>query len=117
MNIVIFIVAYLVCSTIGLMLLKTSIAGVELQSISSYAKLLLSYKFIVGFLLYAASFLVWLILLSRKDLSYIYPIVIGLSYMLIMLMAIFILKENFTIGKAIGAMLVGLGIIVLFVQK
>lgn len=117
MNIIIFIVAYLICSTVGLMLLKMSISGAELQSLSSYIKLVLNYRFIVGFLLYLASFLVWLALLSRKDLSYIYPVVIGLSYLLIMLVAFFILRENFTAGKAIGALLVGVGIIVMFIQK
>lgn len=117
MNIIIFIITYLFCSTIGLMLLKTSVTGVQFHSISSYIHLLTNYKFIIGFLLYAASFLVWLVLLSRKDLSYIYPIVIGLSYLFIMLTAVFILKENLTIGKALGAILIGLGIIIIFIQK
>lgn len=117
MNLIIIITFYLICSTAGLMLLKISVAGVTFQSVSSYAKLLLSYQFIAGFLLYALSFISWLVMLSRKDLSYIYPIVIGLSYFFIMLAAIVILKENFTFGKALGAILIGIGIIVIFSQK
>jgi multidrug transporter EmrE-like cation transporter len=117
MNTIIFIAVYLFCSTIGLMLLKTSLVGRELNSVSAYIGLILNYKFIVGFSLYAASFLAWLFLLSRKDLSFIYPIVVGLSYVLIILMAVVILKENFTLNKALGAFLIGAGIIIIFAQK
>lgn len=117
MNLIIFIAIYLFCSTIGLMFLKTSIIGRELNSISAYIGSMSNYKFIMGFFLYAASFLSWLFLLSRKDLSFIYPVVVGLSYVLIMLMAVIILKENFTFNKALGALLIGAGIIIIFAQR
>lgn len=117
MNLIIIIIFYLICSTAGLMLLKISVAGATFQSVSSYVKLLLNYQFVVGFLLYALSFISWLVVLSRKDLSYIYPIIIGLSYLFIMLSAILILKENFTFGKSLGAIFIGIGIIIIFSQK
>lgn len=117
MNIFLFIIIYLICSTAGLALLKTSVSGIEINSLISFVKLAGSYKFILGFLLYASSFLTWILILSRKDLSYIYPIVIGLSYFFVMGMAVIILRENFTIGKFIGAVLIGLGIVVMFLQN
>lgn len=117
MNIILFVIIYLICSTAGLALLKMSVSGVEIYSAISLVKLAGSYKFILGFVLYASSFLTWIIILSRKDLSYIYPIVIGLSYLFVMGMAILLLKENFTVGKFIGAMFIGLGIIIMFLQK
>lgn len=117
MSTIVFISIYLVCSTAGLMLLKASITGLELSSLSSYVGLLLNFRFVVGFLLYATSFLVWLVLLSKKDLSSIYPIVTGLSYLVIMLAAVFILKEDFTLGKIIGVVLIGLGVITISIQK
>ncbi len=107
----------MICSTAGLALLKTSVSGIEINSLISFVKLAGSYKFILGFLLYASSFLTWILILSRKDLSYIYPIVIGLSYFFVMGMAVIILRENFTIGKFIGAVLIGLGIVVMFLQN
>lgn len=114
---IILIVAYLIFSTAGLMLLKSSVVGGDFSSIRSYFQLLANYKFVVGFFLYAFSFIVWIFLLSKKDLSFIYPIVVGLSYVLIMVMAIIILKENFTMNKALGALLIGAGIIIIFAQK
>lgn len=117
MSIVFFVILYLIANTTGLYFLKTSVTGVPLDSIVSYMKLLTNYKFIIGFLLYAMSFLVWIVLLSKKDLSYIFPIVIGLSYVCIIIMAILVLKEDFTLSKAVGATLIGLGIVTLFLQK
>jgi multidrug transporter EmrE-like cation transporter len=117
MNTLIFILIYLVCSTAGLMLLKQSLTGISFPNVTAYFGLLTNLKFVSGFLLYAMSFCVWMFLLSRKDLSYIYPIVIGLSYLTVMLASVFILKESFSIPKAFGATLIGLGAIIIFIQK
>lgn len=117
MTLTLFILAYLSCSTLGLLLLKSSLLGIHPDSPLSYLKLLLDIKFDIGFFLYAISFLLWIALLSKKDISYIYPIVIGLSYICIIASAIFLLKENFTTGKAIGSLFIGLGIIILFIEK
>lgn len=117
MNLIILIVLYLIFSTAGLMLLKKSVIGADFISFQSYIQLLWNAKFVCGFFLYAFSFVVWIFLLSKKDLSYIFPIVVGLGYVLIMLAAVLILKENFTINKVFGAMLVGAGIILIFASK
>lgn len=117
MNLTVFISIYLIFSTAGLLLLKKSLNNYEFTSMQSYFNVLLSYKFILGFLLYASSFIVWLLILNKKELSFIYPIVIGLSYILIMLIAVFVLKESFTLSKSIGAILIGAGIIIMFLQK
>ena len=114
MTLVILIAVYLICSTSGLMLLKNSVTGLEFSNAAVYFKLLLNYKFITGFLLYAASFMVWIIMLSKRDLIYIYPIVIGLSYLFIMLTAAIFLKEHLTAGKIFGASLIICGIFIIF---
>lgn len=117
MNILIYIIAYLFFSTFGLMLLKSSMSGVDVSSISEYIKLFCNFRFLVGFCFYVISFLVWLVLLSKKELSFIYPVVIGLSYVSIMVMASLILKESFTVAKLMGVIVVGIGVILIFVQK
>lgn len=117
MNIFIYLLIYLLCSTAGLILLKGSIVGLELNSLASYFSLLKNYKFIFGFILYSASFIVWLILLSKKDLVNIYPVVVGLGYLLIMITAIIFLKEHLTFYGAVGATLVGLGIVLIALQS
>lgn len=117
MSLIVFVILYLISSTAGLMFLKESVSGFEVFSFQTCLELLSDYKFIFGFFLYAFSFIMWLVLLSKKDLSFIYPIVIGLSYISIMAMAILIFKEDFTLNKATGASLIGVGIIVIFLHK
>jgi uncharacterized membrane protein len=108
-----FILTYLVLNTLGLTLLKLGTQNVKLDSFSDYAYLLMKPQFIFGFFLYAASFLTWVMILSKKDISYIFPMVIGLSYFCVMIVAVFFLKDTLTINKIIGSVLIGLGVIVI----
>jgi multidrug transporter EmrE-like cation transporter len=99
------------------MLLKTSNIGLESHQILSYFKLFYNVKFLVGFVFYALSFCVWILLLAKRDLSYIYPIVIGLSYFFIMISSALFLKEQFTFIKFIGAALILVGVFFIYTQK
>ncbi len=111
MKILLLIIAYLIFNTAGLSLLKMSTLNLKLASYSDYLELFTKPEFILGFLLYAASFLAWVVMLSKKDISYIYPIVIGLSYIVIMITAIILFRDSFTLNKALGSTLIGLGVI------
>ena len=117
MTLLVYILAYLTLSTLGLTLLKLSVSTAELSSTASLLRLLGDYKFIIGFVSYVASFSLWLILLSKKDLSYIYPIVVGLSYVIIMITAFLFFRENITMNKALGAVLILLGVVIIYMQK
>ena len=81
----IFFFLYLFLNILGLMLLKSGFNEFALPNLPFYEyKTLLqpaiqNPKFICGFMLYAFSFLSWLIILSRYQLTYAYPLVIGLS--------------------------------------
>ncbi|NWG04945.1 MAG: EamA family transporter [Syntrophaceae bacterium] len=72
-------------------------------------------EFIVGLLLYILSFLAWLILLSKKQLTTIFPLLAGLSYASIIIASVLFLKEEIDLFKIIGIVLIGVGI--LFVTK
>ena len=114
---IIYILIYLIFSTLGLFLLKASLISVKFNSIVNLIELVKNVEFVVGFFLYGLSFIVWLFLLSKKDLSYIYPIVIGLSYLFVILTSVLFLNEGFTVAKLIGVILVGLGVVVIIIQN
>ena len=67
-------------------------------------------KLIIGAILYGSSFLTWLWLLSKEDLSSIYPIVVALGYLSIMLVSFVFLKEQASLAKFIGAFLILVGV-------
>lgn len=66
----------------------------------------------LGLVLYGLSTLFWLSALSKKDLSYVYPFVAG-TYILVLLLSYFVLKENFGLDRVIGAALVLTGLVII----
>ncbi|MEO0141263.1 MAG: EamA family transporter [candidate division WOR-3 bacterium] len=70
---------------------------------------LINIHVITGIGLYALSAIVWLALLSRVELSVAYPM-LSLGYVLIVLVAWLFLHEPMTIWKAIGVILIAIGV-------
>jgi uncharacterized membrane protein len=66
----------------------------------------------IGLALYGLSTLFWLSALSKKDLSYVYPFVAG-TYILVLLLSYFVLKENFGLDRVIGAAIVLTGLFII----
>ena len=83
----------------------------SLKNILKIIKIFIKNKYIViGFLLYGISVLMWLIVLTKLDLSYAYPIT-SLSYVLVTLGSIFFLKEKVSMLKWFAIVLVILGVV------
>ena len=63
-----------------------------------------------GMFLYCISFIIWVKVLSKTELSYAYPFV-SLGYLLIMVFSFFVFKENITYSRIIGTLFVIIGVI------
>lgn len=63
-----------------------------------------------GLSLYGISLLIWLVVLSREDLSFVYPMV-AFSYVLTTILAKFFLKEDVPALRWLGLALILMGII------
>lgn len=64
---------------------------------------------LAGLTLYLGSAVVWLIVLSRVELSFAYPL-LGFSYVLVLLASKFILKEEVVPLRWVGAFIIFLGV-------
>jgi multidrug transporter EmrE-like cation transporter len=64
-----------------------------------------------GFVLYGASVVLWLAVLSRLEVSRAYPFV-GLGVVITMLFGVFVLGEPLTLAKIVGTVLVATGVYV-----
>jgi multidrug transporter EmrE-like cation transporter len=117
MSLFIFIIVYLICSISGLLLLKASVIENSPNSAINYWELVKNFRFLMGLFLYVGSFASWIVLLSKKELSYIYPIVVGLSYILIIFAAFFILKEEISFYKFLGISFICIGIMAIIIGK
>ena len=73
--------------------------------------ILLNTGVIIGLALYASSVGLWLLVLAREEVSRVYPFV-GLGFLVTMAFACLFLGESFTSQKAVGTLLVALGVYV-----
>src|SRR5687767_2672735 len=70
-----------------------------------------------GILAYGASFVLYIILLSRFDLSFISPLLVGFVYVLLMFTAFFLFKESFTVYKILGCSFILIGVILVLMRR
>jgi multidrug transporter EmrE-like cation transporter len=83
------------------------------RSILTFLSSAATNKFVVlGFLLYLISAASWLIILSRVDLSFAYPL-ISISYILIVVLSRFIFNEPVTAFRIAGTIVVCAGVFLL----
>lgn len=67
---------------------------------------------ISGLFLYVISAAIWLVVLSAVDLSFAYPF-IGLTYVMVLILSRFILKEDVNLIRWVGALIITIGVIVI----
>ncbi|HHW67255.1 EamA family transporter [Defluviitalea raffinosedens] len=71
-------------------------------------------QIILGIILFSVSFLLWIKVLTKNELSYSYPLV-SLNYIIIMIMSVFLLGEEISLRKILGTVLIVLGVWVVYV--
>lgn len=93
---------------IGALQLKLDFSGVQLcQSLLAIMK---NRPVMTGILLYGLSFVLWIKVLSKVELSYAYPLA-SLGYIVIMLFSYFYFKEEISLYRAFGVFLIVIGVI------
>lgn len=76
-----------------------------------------SYMSVAGLLLYVMSFIIFMIIVTRHNLTYIVPMLSGCLYAIIFLGAIFILKEKVYWHTAAGSLLIVIGVLIINYAK
>lgn len=71
----------------------------------------------IGIICYGLSFILYIILLSKFDLSFISPLTVGLVYVLLMITAAFFFQEHFTLLKMTGCFIILAGILMILSGK
>ncbi len=65
---------------------------------------------------YVISLILWIYILSRTQLSVAYPLM-SLSYVVVMLLSIVVMKETVNFPQSIGAFFIVIGISMIFLSK
>lgn len=105
-----------------------SVTGVALFKLGSQKEILLSvsngvFNFkislisILGLLCYVCSFLMYMFLISKFDMTYIVPITTGITQVLTFIVAIVLFKECLTVSKVAGTILILIGVAIINFKK
>ena len=103
----------------GQLMLKIGIDRIGVNGIGSMKALISLFSGIIrspmvltGLFLYFISAAIWLVILSTVDLSFAYPF-IGLSYVLVLILSKFILKEEVNPIRWIGGFIITAGVVII----
>jgi multidrug transporter EmrE-like cation transporter len=96
------------------LLLRTTMKDVGELSAASVRGLLTDPAFLLGFLLYAASFLTWLLALRRYDVVVIFPVFVAVGYACVVLGGYLFLGESLSAYRVVGILVIFAGMALLF---
>lgn len=103
-----------VCGQLTLKKTMSEVGVIEVSTQVNYidkAKTVLKQPLLyVGGCLYVLGMVVWLVVLSRVDLSFAYPM-LSVSYVLIMVISAYMFHEPITLNRVIGTFLIIGGVI------
>jgi len=116
---ILLILLSIVIAVGGQVLLKlglNKIGSVNVSSLDSLGHLFLgiikSPMVLAGLFCYVISAAIWLVVLSAVQLSFAYPF-IGLTYVLILFISKFVLKEDVNPIRWVGAAIITIGVVVI----
>ena len=66
-----------------------------------------------GLLFYGISFILYLYVLSKFEVSQIYPIIMSAGFILLLIFSVMFLNETFTLKKIIGTLIIIAGIFII----
>ena len=108
---IISIIIYLICSVGGLVLIKAESNSTAIAMQNGVFSIAMGMKAILGFLLYVASFLIYTFYIIKQfDLSFIFPIITGITQILVILAGVFLFKETMNTYSIVGIFLIIAGI-------
>ena len=109
MNYLLFLMQAVI-SAAGVLILRANLDGFTFRS--SVTSIREIGPILLGVLVYGLSFLMWLAILSRTNVSIAYPITIGLTLVFTLLGARIFLNETLSMQAAIGVTLITIGVLI-----
>lgn len=114
---IILFIAYILLSSSGLILFKLG-ANNPTLSINIYSlHINYSIKLLIGILCYGLSFLLWMYIVSKSNLTIALPLSVALVNTLVIIESCIFLKEKITLIQGTGIFMVLLGVFLITLKK
>lgn len=112
------IALYVLFSVSGVVFFKMGSADAMTLEVSrSNFSVQISWLSVIGLASYVISFLIYMGLVSKNDLSYLMPVVTGAVYLLTMCASVLIFKERIQCFQLLGSVLILAGLILMNVKS
>lgn len=114
MNNIVLTLTSIIMGAVGQVLLKVGVnkLGDFQFNLSGIMALIRNGFIVVGLALFGTSFLLWLKVLTKNDLSNVYPMV-SISYIIVVLASRFLFNEPLNSNKMIGIAAIVFGVIII----
>jgi small multidrug resistance pump len=109
MNYILFLLQALI-SAAGVLILRASLDEIDYRNVSTSARDIA--PIFLGVFLYGISFIMWLVILSKVEVSFAYPITIGLTLAFTLFGSYIFLGETLTLRAGIGIALISAGVLI-----
>ena len=115
MNVIVIILIGITFASVGQVFWKigmNSMGPITNYTPSTLIPIFFNPYILLGLAMYGLSTVFWLIALSKKDLSFVYPF-IALTFIIVLILSSVILKESIGIYRIIGTFIIILGLILI----
>jgi len=101
-------------SAVAQIIMKLGLGGITVKNDlkAFFVNSLTSPGVMIGLALYGLGAMLWLIVLSREDVSFAFPLV-SLAYVIAIVLSWAILKETITPPRIIGSLIIMVGIVII----
>lgn len=114
---IVSIIIYLILSVGGLILVKSGSGNVNIAIQNGTFNFSMGLKALLGMIAYIGSFLIYTFYIIKTfDLSYIFPIITGITQILVILAGIFLFKEQINAYAIGGIVLIIVGVVLLNIK-
>lgn len=109
-------ISYIVFSMCGVILMKIGGGQFSVNILDGALQAKIGLKIILAMLTYATSFLLWMVILNKNNLSFIMPLTAAITNILAVISGIIIFKEQLTSYQLIGIIIASIGIVVMNIK-
>jgi len=115
---IIIVICVLFANVIAQLSLRKGMMNIDIDIISfpKLIEILSSLYVWVGLFLYGISFGLYLYILTKFEVSYVYPIITSVGFILLLIFSVLFLNEIFTLKKFLGILVITVGIILIISQ-
>lgn len=108
------ILIYVAFTVSGLFLMKVGSANVGV--VEGQLNINITVLKFLGMFFYICSFLLWMTIIQKYNLSYIFPVATGLVYITVFIVGVVVLKEAVSIKQTIASILIIIGIVLMMIE-